>query len=44
MTMPDGVSIAVNVRMPKGYKAGKKYPAIFEMSGTRRGMSSKPAS
>ena len=33
VTMPDGVSIAVNVRMPKGYKAGKKYPAIFEMSG-----------
>jgi putative CocE/NonD family hydrolase len=33
VTMPDGVSIAVNVRMPKGYKAGKKYPTIFEMSG-----------
>jgi putative CocE/NonD family hydrolase len=31
--MSDGTYIAVNVRLPKNYVAGKKYPTIFEMSG-----------
>jgi len=33
VTMPDGVSIAVNVRLPDGYQAGRRYPTVFEMSG-----------
>jgi uncharacterized protein len=31
--MSDGVTIAVNVRMPDGFRKGKKYPTVFEMSG-----------
>ena len=31
--MPDGVQIAINVRLPDGYQAGQKYPTLFEMSG-----------
>jgi putative CocE/NonD family hydrolase len=31
--MSDGTLIAVNVRMPKGYVEGRRYPTIFEMSG-----------
>lgn len=31
--LADGTSIAVNVRMPTNYVAGKRYPTIFEMSG-----------
>jgi predicted acyl esterase len=31
--MSDGVSIAVNIRMPNGFRKGKRYPTIFEMSG-----------
>ena len=31
--MPDGVEIALNVRMPKGYVKGRRYPTLFEMSG-----------
>ena len=31
--LSDGTSIAINVRMPTNYVAGKKYPTIFEMSG-----------
>ena len=31
--MPDGIEIAINVRLPDGYVAGKKYPTLFEMSG-----------
>jgi len=33
VTLSDGTSIAVNVRMPTDYVAGKRYPTIFEMSG-----------
>ena len=33
VTLSDGTSIAVNVRMPTSYEPGKKYPTIFEMSG-----------
>ncbi|MDQ3915475.1 MAG: CocE/NonD family hydrolase [Actinomycetota bacterium] len=39
VTMSDGTSIAVNVRMPKGFEKGKRYPAIFEMSGYDGGSS-----
>jgi putative CocE/NonD family hydrolase len=31
--MSDGVEIAVGVQLPKGYKAGRRYPTIFEISG-----------
>lgn len=31
--MSDGVLIALNVKMPKGYDKGARYPTIFEMSG-----------
>ncbi|MDQ3991788.1 MAG: CocE/NonD family hydrolase [Actinomycetota bacterium] len=31
--MSDGTLIAINVRMPDGYRKGGRYPAIFEMSG-----------
>ena len=30
---PDEASIALNVRMPKNYVEGQKYPTIFEISG-----------
>jgi len=33
VTLSDGTSIAVNVRMPTNYVAGNRYPTIFEMSG-----------
>jgi hypothetical protein len=33
VTMPDGVDIAVNVRLPDGYQPGQRYPTVFEMSG-----------
>jgi putative CocE/NonD family hydrolase len=33
VTMSDGVKIAINLRLPKGYEKGKTYPTIFEMSG-----------
>lgn len=33
VTMSDGTSIAINVRMPDTYQEGKRYPTIFEMSG-----------
>src|SRR5919197_853129 len=33
VTMSDGVSIAVNVRMPTNYVPGMRYPTVFEMSG-----------
>lgn len=33
VTMPDGVRIAVNVRLPDGYVQGRRYPTLFEMSG-----------
>ncbi|MGH2817681.1 MAG: CocE/NonD family hydrolase [Actinomycetota bacterium] len=33
LEMSDGVRIAVNIRMPNGFKKGRKYPTIFEMSG-----------
>ncbi len=33
VTMPDGVQIAINVRLPEGYQAGRRYPTVFEMSG-----------
>ena len=37
--MSDGVSIAINVRMPNGFKKGRTYPTIFEMSGYDGGSS-----
>jgi len=33
VTLSDGTSIALNVRMPKSFEEGKSYPTIFEMSG-----------
>jgi putative CocE/NonD family hydrolase len=33
VTMPDGIDIAINVRLPDGYVAGQRYPTLFEMSG-----------
>ncbi|HWC14033.1 MAG TPA: CocE/NonD family hydrolase [Actinomycetota bacterium] len=38
--MSDGVLIALNVRMPDGYKKGEKVPTIFEMSGYDGGSAS----
>jgi uncharacterized protein len=37
--MSDGTLIAVNIRMPKGYVEGRRYPTIFEMSGYDGGSS-----
>lgn len=37
--MSDGVSIAVNVRMPNDYDKTKTYPTVFEMSGYDGGSS-----
>jgi len=31
--MPDGVDIAINVRLPDSYVPGRTYPTLFEMSG-----------
>ena len=39
VTMSDGTSIAVNVRLPDGYEKGRQYPTIFEMSGYDGGSS-----
>jgi putative CocE/NonD family hydrolase len=39
VTMSDGTSIALNVRMPKDYEKGRRYPTIFEMSGYDGGSS-----
>lgn len=39
VTISDGTSIAINVRMPDGYVEGRKYPTIFEMSGYDGGSS-----
>ncbi|MPZ69867.1 MAG: hypothetical protein GEU71_10085, partial [Actinobacteria bacterium] len=39
VTISDGTSIAINVRMPDNYVEGKKYPTIFEMSGYDGGSS-----
>lgn len=33
VTLGDGVSIALNVRMPDDYVPGRRYPTVFEMSG-----------
>ncbi|MGH2698020.1 MAG: CocE/NonD family hydrolase [Actinomycetota bacterium] len=33
VTLSDGTSIALNVRMPARFKKGETYPTIFEMSG-----------
>lgn len=33
VTMPDGIKIAINVRLPDNYVAGQKYPTLFEISG-----------
>lgn len=33
VTMPDGIEIAINVRLPDGYVPGRRYPTVFEMSG-----------
>ena len=37
--MSDGVKIAVNIRMPKDFEKGKRYPTVFEMSGYDGGSS-----
>jgi uncharacterized protein len=31
--MPDGIRIAINVRLPDAYVEGQHYPTVFEMSG-----------
>ena len=33
VTMPDGVQLAVSVRLPEPFDADRKYPTVFEMSG-----------
>lgn len=33
VTLSDGTSIALNIRMPDGFKEGKRYPVIFNMDG-----------
>lgn len=33
VTMPDGIRIAMNVRLPDDYDPAKMYPTLFEMSG-----------
>ena len=33
VTMPDGINIAINVRLPDNYVEGQTYPTLFEMSG-----------
>jgi putative CocE/NonD family hydrolase len=37
--MSDGTLIAVNIRMPKDFKEGERYPTVFEMSGYDGGSS-----
>jgi uncharacterized protein len=39
VTLSDGTSIALNVRMPKNFKEGRTYPTLFEMSGYDGGSS-----
>ena len=39
VVMSDGVSIALNVRMPDNYEEGKTYPTVFEMNGYDGGAS-----
>src|SRR5687767_6974442 len=39
LEMSDGVSIALNIRMPDDFKKGQKYPTIFEMNGYDGGSS-----
>ncbi|MFP5353436.1 MAG: CocE/NonD family hydrolase [Actinomycetota bacterium] len=39
LEMSDGVSIALNIRMPEDFKKGRTYPTIFEMSGYDGGSS-----
>lgn len=34
VTMPDGVQIAIKVRLPDHYQPGRTYPTLFEMSGS----------
>jgi len=33
VTLSDGTSIAINVRMPDNFEEGQSYPTVFEMSG-----------
>lgn len=33
VTLTDGTSIALNIRMPDGYKEGQRYPVILNMDG-----------
>lgn len=40
VTLSDGTSIAINLRLPDDYVEGKEYPTIFEMSGYDGGSSS----
>ncbi|TML78474.1 MAG: CocE/NonD family hydrolase [Actinobacteria bacterium] len=42
VTVRDGTQIAVNVRMPKPYIKGHRYPAIIDMSGYVGGSSTGP--
>jgi uncharacterized protein len=39
VTLSDGTSIALNVRMPKNFEEGRTYPTLFEMSGYDGGSS-----
>lgn len=39
LEMSDGVSIALNIRMPRDFKKGQRYPTIFEMNGYDGGSS-----
>ena len=40
VTMPDGIDIAINVRLPDDYEEGRTYPTLFEMSGYDGGSAS----
>lgn len=40
VAMTDGISIAVNVRMPKNVTSGGRYPAVLDMSGYDGGSAS----
>jgi putative CocE/NonD family hydrolase len=42
VTVRDGTQIAVNVRMPKPYLKGRRYPAIIDTSGYVGGSASGP--
>ncbi|WP_317495292.1 CocE/NonD family hydrolase [Haloechinothrix sp. LS1_15] len=41
VTMPDGVEIALNVRLPDDYQEDRTYPTVFEMSGYDGGSASE---